>query len=88
MTLMQAVTLGGGQGYQASMSDTRIIRTTGATRREIPVNLGKVLKGKAPDPVLQNDDIVFIPTNAMKAAIKGGGIGIAIGLLYLIPLLP
>ncbi len=88
MTLMQAVTLGGGQGYQASMSDTRIIRTTGATRREIPVNLGKVLKGKAPDPVLQSDDIVFIPTNSMKAAIKGGGIGIAIGLLYLIPLLP
>ena len=88
MTLMQAVTLGGGAGYQASMGDTRIIRTTGATRREIPVNLGKILKGTAPDPVLQSDDIVFIPTNAMKAAIKSGGIGIAIGLLYLIPLIP
>ena len=88
LTLIQAVTLAGGTGYQAAAGDTRIIRTTGATRREIRVNLSNVMKGKAPDPVLQNDDIVMIPTNAMKAAIKGGGIGIAIGLLYLIPLLP
>lgn len=88
MTLIQAVTLSGGTGFQASNSDVRIIRTTGAKRREIPVNFGKVIRGTAPDPVLQSDDIVFVPTNAMKAAIKGGGIGIAIGLLYLIPLLP
>lgn len=88
MTLMQAVTLSGGTGYQAEKSDTRIIRTNGATRREIHVDYGKVLSGKAPDPVLQSDDIVLIPTSALKAAIKGGGIGIAIGLLYLVPLLP
>lgn len=87
MTLMQAVTLGGGAGFQASLSDTRIIRTVGATRHEVPVNLGKVIKGKAPDPVLQNDDIVFIPTNGFKAAIKGGGIGLALGLVYAIPFL-
>lgn len=88
MTLIQAVTLAGNPGFQASANDTRIIRTTGATRREIPVNLNKVLNGKAPDPVLQSDDIVLIPTSAMKGAIKGGGIGIALGLIYLIPLLP
>ena len=54
---------------------------------EIPVNLGKVMGGKAPDPILQSDDIVMIPTNYIKAAIKGGGVGIAIGLVYAIPLL-
>lgn|SRR5487761_1161177 len=88
MTLIQAVTMSGGVGYQASAGDTRIIRTTGATRREIPVDFAKTLKGKAPDPVLQSDDIVFIPTNAFKGAIKSGGLGIAIGLLYLLPLIP
>lgn len=88
MTLMQAVTLSGGVGFQAEMGDTRIIRTRGATRQEIPVNLSKVLKGKAPDPVLQSDDIVLVPTNAIKSAIKSGGLGIALGLLYLIPILP
>ncbi|MHB1672826.1 MAG: polysaccharide biosynthesis/export family protein [Acidobacteriaceae bacterium] len=87
LTLMQAVTLAGGTGFQAKTSDTRIIRTTGATRREIRVNFAKVMGGKAPDPVLQNDDIVMVSTDAFKAAIKGGGIGLALGLVYAIPFL-
>lgn len=86
-TLTQAVTLAGNTGFQAEPTETRIIRTTGATRREIRVNLAKVIAGKAPDPILQNDDIVMVPTNLIKAAIKGGGVGIAIGLVYAIPLL-
>lgn len=87
MTALQAITLSGGAGFQASGGSSRIIRTTGATRREIPFNLKKVLDGTAPDPILQSDDIVMIPTNAMKAAIKGGGVGIALGLVYAIPAL-
>ncbi len=87
MTVLQAVTMSGGAGFQASLSSTRIIRTTGATRREIPVDLGKVTSGKAPDPILQSDDIILVPTSAFKAAIKGGGVGIAIGLLYSLPVL-
>lgn len=86
MTLLQAVTLGGGINFEAYKSETRIIRTTGTTRREIRVDLGKVADGKAPDPILQSDDIVMIPTNEIKAALKGGGVGIAISLLYLLPL--
>ncbi len=85
LTLLQAVTLSGGAGFQAAQGDTRIIRTTGATRREIPVNLKKVTDGKDPDPVLQSDDIVMVPTSPVKAAIKGGGAGIALGLLYSLP---
>ncbi|MGB8477980.1 MAG: polysaccharide biosynthesis/export family protein [Acidobacteriaceae bacterium] len=87
LTVTQAVTLAGNQGFQAAPTQTRIIRTTGAKRREIRVNLSRVLAGKDPDPILQNDDIVMIPTNMIKAAIKGGGVGIAIGLVYAIPLL-
>ncbi len=87
MTLLQAVTLSGGINFEAYKSETRIIRTAGATRREIPVNLGKVVDGKAPDPILQSDDIVMVPTNEVKAALKGGGVGIAISLLYLVPIL-
>jgi polysaccharide export outer membrane protein len=86
-TVSQAVALAGNTGFQAETADTRIIRTTGATRREIRVNLAKVVAGKAPDPILQSDDIVMVPTNLIKAAIKGGGVGIAIGLVYAIPLL-
>lgn len=87
LTLTQAVTLAGNTGFQAAPTETRIIRTTGTKRHEIRVNLAKVIAGKAPDPILQNDDIVMVPTNPIKAAIKGGGVGIAIGLVYSIPLL-
>ncbi|HTU49897.1 MAG TPA: polysaccharide biosynthesis/export family protein [Acidobacteriaceae bacterium] len=87
LTLTQAVTLAGNTGFQAAPTETRIIRTTGAKRREIRVNLSRVIAGKDPDPILQNDDIVMVPTNLIKAAIKGGGVGIAIGLVYAIPLL-
>jgi polysaccharide export outer membrane protein len=85
LTLLQAITLSGGAGFEASAANARIIRTTGATRREIPVDFKKVMKGAAADPILQSDDIVFIPTDALKAAVKGGGAGIALGLLYSIP---
>lgn len=87
LTLMQAIALAGGVNFEAEKASTRIIRTIGATRQEIPVNLGKVMFGKKPDPVLQDDDIVFVPTDTMKAALKGGAAGIALGLVYAIPFL-
>ncbi len=88
MTLMQVVTLAGGVDFEAARKQTRIIRTVGTTRQEIPVDLRKVMYGKAPDPVLQNDDIVFVPTNVFKAGIKGGAAGLALGLIYALPVLP
>lgn len=80
LTLMQAAALGGGPGYEASLSDLKIIRTEGNQRTVVKVNIKKVMEGKSPDPVLQSDDILFLPTNTMKAAIKSGGVGTLIGL--------
>lgn len=88
ITLMQVITLAGGPNFEAEWGSTRIIRTIGETRQEIPINLKKVMHGKVADPVLQNDDIVYVPSNAGKAALKGGGAGVALGLLYAIPLIP
>ena len=86
LTLMQAAAIGGGPGWEGKANDLRIIRTVGLERKFVTVDIKKIFNGKAPDPVLQTDDIVFLPTNAMKAAIKGGGIGttlaIASTLLY------
>jgi polysaccharide export outer membrane protein len=77
---MQVTAIGGGAGYQAKLNDLRIIRTEGLTRKEVKVDVKKVLNGTAPDPVLQADDIVLLPTSAMKAAIKGGGAGVLLGI--------
>jgi polysaccharide export outer membrane protein len=80
LTLMQVTAMGGGAGYQGKLNDLRIIRTEGLNRKVVQININKVLDGKAPDPVLQADDIILLPTNAMKAAIKGGGAGVLLGI--------
>ncbi len=75
LTLMQATSLSGGAGFEGRYEDLRIIRTVGLERKMIKTDIKHVLRGSAPDPVLQADDIVFLPSNALKAAIKSGGIG-------------
>jgi polysaccharide export outer membrane protein len=44
----------------------------------------KVRDGRAPDPVLQANDIIFLPTDAMKATIKNLGIGGVLGIVSLL----
>ena len=74
LTLMQATALSGGAGFEGKYKDLRIVRTSGLSRSVVTVNIKRVLDGQDPDPVLQADDIVFLPSDALKAAIKGGGI--------------
>jgi polysaccharide export outer membrane protein len=76
VTLLQAAALSGGPLYQAEMKDLRIIRTTGNKRSLVRVNYTRVLYGRDPDPILQADDILFLPTNSLKSAIANGGVGI------------
>jgi polysaccharide export outer membrane protein len=83
-TLMQIAAQGSGPGWEGQYSDLRLIRTSGDTRTVVKVDLKKVIDGKAPDPVLQANDIVFLPTNPMKAAIKVGGIGTALGIISIL----
>ena len=80
LTLMQAAALGGGAGFEGKLDDLRIVRTVGFDRKVVHVDIKKVINGRAPDPVLQADDIVFLPTSAMKAAIKAGGVSTVLGL--------
>jgi polysaccharide export outer membrane protein len=80
LTLMQLAALSGGPGFEGNYKDLRIVRTNGLERTMVQVDISKVIKGKDPDPVLQADDIVFLPTSAMKAAIKGGGVQTALAI--------
>lgn len=80
LTLMQAAAIGGGPGFEGRFNDLRIIRTVGLERKAVHIDMKKVLDGKAPDPVLQADDIVLLPTNPMKAAIKSGGLSTVVGI--------
>jgi polysaccharide export outer membrane protein len=84
LTLMQATALSGGVGFEGRYKDLRIVRTVGLGRTVVKLDIKKVLDGKAPDPVLQADDIVFLPSDNLKAAIKSGGINTLTSLASLV----
>jgi polysaccharide export outer membrane protein len=86
ISVLQVLALAEGLMPTSAKSRARIIRTdevTGA-RNEIPLDLGKILAGKATDPLLHAKDIVFVPNSAGKSALYRGAetsIGIASGLI-------
>jgi polysaccharide export outer membrane protein len=84
LTLMQLAALSGGVGFEGNYDDLRLIRTVGTERKVVVVDIKKVLNGKAPDPVLEANDIVFLPTNSMKAILKSLGAGGVIGIATLL----
>jgi polysaccharide export outer membrane protein len=84
LTLMKVAALAGGPGFEGKSGDLRIIRSVGLTRQVVRVDIKKVINGKAPDPVLQPEDIIFLPTSSMKAAIKSGGIGTLLGIISIL----
>jgi polysaccharide export outer membrane protein len=84
LTLMQLAALSGGINYEGRYADLRLVRTVGAERKLVKVDIKRVIDGKAPDPVLQSNDIIFLPTNQMKAVLKNLGVGGVLGLVSLI----
>jgi polysaccharide export outer membrane protein len=84
LTLLQLAALSGGIGFEARYDDLRLIRTDGTKRTVVKVDIQKIRDGKAPDPILQANDIVFLPTDQMKAAIKNLGIGGLLGIVSLL----
>jgi polysaccharide export outer membrane protein len=84
MTVMKVAALAGGPGFEGRSNDLRIIRSVGLTRQVVRVNIKKVIDGKAPDPVLQAEDIIFLPSSSMKAAIKNGGVGTLLAIISIL----
>jgi polysaccharide biosynthesis/export protein len=84
LTLMQVASQAGGPGFEGKYEDMRLIRTNGATRTVVRVDLKKVIHGTAPDPVLQANDVIYLPTNNVKAVLKNGGIGTLLGIISIL----
>lgn len=84
LTLMKVAALAGGPGFEGKAGDLKIIRSTGLTRQVVQVDIKKVMNGKAPDPVLQAEDIVFLPPSNWKSAIKNGGISTLLGIVSIL----
>lgn len=84
LTLLQVAALSGGINFEGKYADLRLIRTVGSERKVVKVDMKKVRDGRAPDPLLQANDIIFLPTDGMKAVLKSLGTGGVIGLAALL----
>ena len=84
LTLMEATSLSGGLNFQGKFNDVRLIRTVGDHRTVVRIDIQRVLHGKDPDPILQANDIVFLPDSALKAAIVNGSLGTLLGIVSLL----
>jgi polysaccharide export outer membrane protein len=78
MTVLQAVAMAEGTTSVASLGKTIIVRqsSSDSERKEIPVDLKQVMRGKEKDEVLEANDILFVPESGLKASLqKMGQIG-------------
>ncbi len=81
LTLTQVSALVGGPVYDAKYNELHIIRTVGDHRTVTTLNIKNVLYGKAPDPIMQPNDIVFLPPSTFKASIANGSLGSILGIV-------
>ena len=83
LTLLQATSVAGGTLYAGKYQDLRIIRTVDNKRTFVQVDVRRVMLGKDPDPILQADDVVYLPTSALKSAVVSGGLNLLISVVNL-----
>ena len=80
LTLTEATALSGGIKFEGRFSDLRIIRTVGDHRTVAVYNIKKVLDGKVPDPILEPNDIIYLPPVPLKELLSSGGLGTLLGI--------
>lgn len=68
MSVLQALTMAEGFAPAASPEATKILRTVpgSSERKEISIDLNRVLKGRQEDLMLKPNDILFIPSSTAK----------------------
>lgn len=67
ISLLEAVALAEGPTRTAAKKHTRLIRKSAAGAQETVLDLKRVLEGRAPDPELYPEDIVYIPPSVPKS---------------------
>lgn len=87
MSLLQTLSLAEGLGPNNAAGRARILRQEpggDGTPRQIPVDINKIVAGKAPDFQLQANDVLFVPKSGVKVVSQkaiDAAIGISTGLL-------
>jgi polysaccharide export outer membrane protein len=73
-TVLQVMAAAGGPTYLASEGKTTMMRRGPNGLQDIPVPLGKMLRGKQGDMPVQTDDILYVPSSKVKTIFSLGTI--------------
>jgi len=74
ISVLRAIALVEGPKSTASLGKAIIVRkSTSNSRQEIPVDIKKIMKGKAQDQMLAANDILFIPVSGFKQGLHAMG---------------
>lgn len=81
LTLSQVSAMVGGPVWDARYGQLHIIRTVGNHRTVTTLNIKDVLYGKRADPIMQPNDIVFLPPGPIKSTLANGSLGSVLGVI-------
>jgi polysaccharide export outer membrane protein len=74
ITVLQVVAVAGGPTHVASAGKTRMLRRGENGLQEQRIDLKKLLRGKAHDVAVRDQDILFIPSSAIKTALSASAL--------------
>jgi polysaccharide export outer membrane protein len=87
ITVLQVVAVAGGPTHVASAGKTRLLRRTENGFQEQQIDVTKLLRGKAHDVSVRDEDILFIPSSRIKTAMNASALLTTVGTtaIYRIP---
>jgi len=74
ITVLQVVAVAGGPTHVASAGKTRLLRRAENGFQEQRIDLKKLLRGRANDVAVRDQDILFIPSSAIKTALSASSL--------------
>jgi polysaccharide biosynthesis/export protein len=87
ITVLQVVAVAGGPTHVASPGKTRLLRRSENGFQEQRINLKKLLRGKAHDISVRDEDILFVPSSGVKSALNASALVATMGTvaIYRVP---
>ena len=79
ITVLQVVAAAGGPTHLASAGKTRLLRRSENEFHEQGIDLKKLLRGRAQDVSVRDQDILFIPSSAVKTAMNASALVATVG---------
>ena len=74
ITVLQVVAVAGGTTHVASAGKTRLLRKTENGFQEQQIDLKKLLRGQIHDVPVRDEDILYVPSSAIKTALNASSL--------------